>query len=298
MERGDEGPGPAGRRENRGGDAHEAQGCGGDRPWKSRDGDGGGTWKDGGEDGEPGRAQAPSGRRAKEVPRMAAALSGGGDEGCALEGSEIVGQAGGECSGRLIKVIVRFSGFGGQGVVLMGVVLGRAVALAGKRVLQTQSYGAEARGGACHSTVTISEGPVFEIEPEEIDVLVTMSQPAHDRFIGLLRPGGTLLFDSDLVKAPRGAPSGAAGDVAPTKGLVKENHASTAGRMRGIPATALASRELGRELFANVVMLGFFVRETGAVGAEDARKALEETVPTGTVKKNLRAFEVGLGYGR
>ncbi|MEM2870462.1 MAG: 2-oxoacid:acceptor oxidoreductase family protein [Thermoplasmata archaeon] len=195
-------------------------------------------------------------------------------------------------------MIVRFSGFGGQGVVLMGVVLGRAAALEGKGVLQTQSYGAEARGGACHSTVTISEGPVFEIEPEEIDVLVAMSQPAHDRFIALLRPGGTLLFESDLVKGPGGAISGAAGHGGSIKNPVEENRARSAGRMRGIPATALASQELGRELFANSVMLGFFVKETGAVSLESVRMALEKTVPAGTEKKNLRALELGLSWGR
>ncbi len=168
-----------------------------------------------------------------------------------------------------METSVRFSGFGGQGVVLMGVVLGRAAAIEGKRALQTQSYGAEARGGACHSTVIISDGRISEIEPEALDVLVAMSQPAHDLFAPLLRPEGKLLYDSDLVR-----PSG---------------------RGHGAPATSLARRALGRELFANSVMLGFFVNETGLVVADSVRRALRITVPKGTERENLKALEVGLG---
>ncbi|MGQ9582503.1 MAG: thiamine pyrophosphate-dependent enzyme [Thermoplasmatota archaeon] len=224
---------------------------------------------------------------------------GGGEE---MEGADWARQSaraeGGQLPVERGKLRIRFSGFGGQGIVLMGVALGRAAAMAGLSALQTQSYGAEARGGACHSTVIISEGRISEIEPEELDVLVAMSQPARDRFIGMLRPGGTLLYDADLVGVERGP--GLEEAWGGERGLRKGKKAKTAPAERavakGIPATALAKRALGRELYANSVMLGFFIRETGMVAAELARQALSLTVPKGTEGENLRALEVGLGY--
>ena len=73
---------------------------------------------------------------------------------------------------------IRFSGFGGQGVILSGVILGWAAILDGKNAIQTQSYGSSARGGACKCDVIIQDGEIHELEPENIDILVSFSQPA------------------------------------------------------------------------------------------------------------------------
>jgi 2-oxoglutarate ferredoxin oxidoreductase subunit gamma len=166
---------------------------------------------------------------------------------------------------------VCFSGLGGQGIALLGLALGEAAARSGVNALQTQSYGAEARGGASYSTVIISKERILDIAPEELDTLVAMSQPAYDRFIKSLKGGGLLVYESDLVKP--GATSGA-----------------------GIPATSLAQKNLGKELYANMVMFGFFVKVGRLVDAEKAREAIAASVPKKSVESNLKAFEIGYDY--
>jgi 2-oxoglutarate ferredoxin oxidoreductase subunit gamma len=166
---------------------------------------------------------------------------------------------------------VCFSGLGGQGISLLGLVLGEAAARSGQNALQTQSYGAEARGGASYSTVIISSERILDLAPEELDMLVAMSQPAYDRFVKSLKGGGLVVYESDLVKP---VDSGGA----------------------GIPATSLAKKHLGKELFANMVMLGFFVKVSRLVEAGHAREAIAASVPAKSADSNLKAFDIGLDY--
>ena len=166
---------------------------------------------------------------------------------------------------------VCFSGLGGQGIALLGLALGEAAARSGLNALQTQSYGAEARGGASYSTVIISKERILDIAPEELDMLVAMSQPAYDRFVKSLKGTGVLVYESDLVK-----PADAGG--------------------AGIPATSLAQKHLGKELFANMVMFGFFVKVSRVVDAGKAREAIAASVPAKTIENNLKAFDLGFGY--
>ena len=93
-----------------------------------------------------------------------------------------------------------FSGFGGQGIVLSGVILGWAAVHDGKNVIQTQSYGSEARGGSCKCDVIIEDTEIFELEPDDIDILVAFSQPAFNKYFPGLRNDGTIFIDKDLVK--------------------------------------------------------------------------------------------------
>ena len=166
-----------------------------------------------------------------------------------------------------------FSGLGGQGIVLLGVALGEAAARSGLNALQTQSYGAEARGGASYSAVIISKERIADISADQFDALVALSQPAYDRFSKALVAGGTLVYDSDLVRPPAGAG-------------------------KGIPSTAMAKKNLGKELYANMVIFGHFVKISGIVNAKKAREAIAACVPEGTAKNNLRAFEIGFFYSR
>jgi 2-oxoglutarate ferredoxin oxidoreductase subunit gamma len=166
---------------------------------------------------------------------------------------------------------VCFSGLGGQGIALLGLALGEAAARSGVNALQTQSYGAEARGGASYSTVIISRERILDIAPEELDMLVAMSQPAYDRFVKSLKGGGLLVYESDLVK-----PGDAGG--------------------AGIPATSLAQKNLGKELYANMVMFGFFVKVGRLVDVDKAREAIAVSVPKRSVESNLKAFEIGYEY--
>ena len=169
---------------------------------------------------------------------------------------------------------IRFAGFGGQGVVLAGYVLGQAGIHDGHDALQTQSYGSESRGGACRSDVIISEGQVLELAPSSLDVLVAMSQPALDKYFPNLRKDGLLIYDSDLAKA---------GDC----------------RVRafGLPATDMAHKTFGREVFANAIMLGCLVGLTQIASRESVLRSIAESVPPKTVETNLEAFEQGVERG-
>lgn len=168
---------------------------------------------------------------------------------------------------------VRFAGFGGQGVVLSGVVLGSAASVfGGKHASQTQSYGPEARGGACQSEVVISDERVDYPMAEDLQTLVAMSQEALDRYVGDLKAGGTLIIDADLVRR------------LPTDGAYQ---------LHQIPATTVADKELGRRIVANMVMLGAVVAITEAVTMAELEQAVATMVPPGTEELNLNAIRRG-----
>jgi 2-oxoglutarate ferredoxin oxidoreductase subunit gamma len=170
---------------------------------------------------------------------------------------------------------IRFAGFGGQGIVMAGYVVGHAGILDGHNALQTQSYGSESRGGACKSDVIISEGEILELAPAALDVLVAMSQPALDKFLPNLKEDGLLIYDSDLAK-PGNCPA----------------------RAFGLPATDIAHRTFGRDVVANAIMMGCLAGLTGIASRDSLRQAISESVPPKTVDVNLEAFEEGFRRGR
>jgi 2-oxoglutarate ferredoxin oxidoreductase subunit gamma len=171
---------------------------------------------------------------------------------------------------------VRLTGFGGQGVVLAAAILGRAAAIhEGREATLIQAYGPEARGGATSADVTISDERVLFPIIEEADILVCMSLEGFTKFSPSLRPGGTLLYEEQLVRLPAGY---------------------AAGRVCGIAATRLAE-EAGRKLVANIVMLGFLAGATGVVGREALEEAVRSSVPRGTEELNLGAFARGFAHG-
>jgi 2-oxoglutarate ferredoxin oxidoreductase subunit gamma len=171
------------------------------------------------------------------------------------------------------KIQVRLAGFGGQGIILAGYVLGKAAAIFEKRhAVLTQSYGPEARGGACSTDVIISSVPIHYPKVTVPDILAAMSQEAYHTYGHGFAPGGVLLIDSDLVELDE-QPGGV--------------------EVRSFPATRLAE-ELGRRIVANMVMLGFLIGATGVVSADAMRQAIKSSVPAGTVEINLKAFEQGL----
>jgi len=171
---------------------------------------------------------------------------------------------------------IRIAGFGGQGVILAGMIIGRAASIYDdKHVTLTQSFGPEARGSACSVQLVVSPEPVLYPYLTQSDILVVMSQEAYTRFAPALRPKGTLIYEEELV-----SPS----------------HIAAETRAFRIPATRLAE-ELGRKLVLNVVMVGFTAAVTGIVSADAARKAVRESVPPGTESLNLAAFEKGWEFG-
>jgi len=172
---------------------------------------------------------------------------------------------------------IMFAGFGGQGIVKAALLLAQAAGLhENKEVAQTQSYGPEARGGACKSEVVLSDTEIAYIKTREIDALVVMSQPALDKYKDQAVADRTLvIFDDTLV------------DQVPD-GL----------RALAVPATRIAEEEFGRALFANIVMLGALAGATGIVSADALAAALEGNVPPKTLDTNRAALARGVELGR
>lgn len=168
---------------------------------------------------------------------------------------------------------IRFSGFGGQGIGLAGLVFGHAAILAGKNALQTQSYGSEARGGASKSDVQVSDGEINEFELFDIDSLVVMSQLALKKFISELTDEGLLIYDSDLVIPPD--------DVS---------------KLYAIPATKISEETLDRKIVANMVMVGYTAKILGLFNHDFLFKSLEEHVPSRFFDLNKKALEAGMNF--
>lgn len=167
---------------------------------------------------------------------------------------------------------IMITGFGGQGVVLAGRIVGQAAAI-GDKLESTfvQSYGPESRGGACSAQVTIADGPIYFPYIKNPDILVCMSQSGYDKYYTELKPDGVLILEQDLVK--------------PT---APQDHFA-------IPCTRFAE-ELGNKMMANIIMIGFVAAITEVVSLESARDTVLASVPKGTEQKNLKAFERGWDY--
>lgn len=171
---------------------------------------------------------------------------------------------------------IRIAGFGGQGVILAAIVVGRAAAIEeGAYATMTQSFGPEARGGACSAQVIVSEKPILYPYVTAPDMLVVMSQEAYGKFTPELKPGGMLIIEQDLVRLS---------DLKPGT------------RVFSVPATRLAE-ELGKRMVLNVVMVGFFAAVNGLLRPESLRQAVLDSVPPAFRELNGRAFEKGYQYG-
>jgi 2-oxoglutarate ferredoxin oxidoreductase subunit gamma len=175
----------------------------------------------------------------------------------------------------MAKSEIKIAGFGGQGVILAGEIIGKAATIYdGKFSTLTHSYGPEARGGACSAQIIISDQKVAYPYVASPDVLVLMSQEAYELYLDELKPGGILIIEQDLVKMGE----------------------SIATKPYDIPATRMAE-ELGSRIVLNIVMLGFLTAISGLVTHEAMEKAIRETVPKGTEYVNLLAFDKGYAFG-
>ncbi|MGD2178826.1 MAG: 2-oxoacid:acceptor oxidoreductase family protein [Anaerolineae bacterium] len=164
---------------------------------------------------------------------------------------------------------LRLAGTGGQGAILAGIILAEAGIRDGKNVVQTQSYGPEARGGASRSEVVISEVEIHYPKVLEPDITVCMSQEACDRYSGQTRKGGLLILDAD--------------------------HVNRAPRIQAVrvPLTSLARDVTGRAITANVVGLGVLAGLTDLVSRESLERAVKARAPHGTEELNLEALAAG-----
>jgi 2-oxoglutarate ferredoxin oxidoreductase subunit gamma len=171
---------------------------------------------------------------------------------------------------------IRISGFGGQGVILSAIVIGKAGCIFENGYsTMTQSFGPEARGGACSAQVILSNQPILYPYVTRPDILVTMSQEAYSLFTPQLKEDGILIIEQDLVRVEK-LPPGV--------------------RVYGVPATRLAE-ELGKRMVLNIVMVGFFASVTNVLDPEAVRQAVADSVPEAFRELNLKAFDKGFEYG-
>lgn len=173
------------------------------------------------------------------------------------------------------RVEIRIAGFGGQGIVLSGQIIGQAASIYdNKFATLTQSYGPESRGGSCTAEVVASDEPIsypYVLRPQ---VLIIFSQEAYVKYGCNHAPGAMVIIDSDLVKPD----------------------SSHNPPPLSIPATRMA-RDMGRAVVANIIMLGFLAAVSDTVSPEALRKSILASVPEGTGEFNIKAFELGYNYG-
>ena len=171
---------------------------------------------------------------------------------------------------------IRIAGFGGQGVILSAIVLGKAASIhQGAFATMTQNFGPEARGGACSAQLVVSDSPVLYPYVTKPDILVVMSQEAYVRFGSELKDGGIMIVEQDMVR------------VSDLKQGIQ---------VYSVPATRIAE-ELGKRMVLNMVMVGFFTAITHLLDPDAVRKAVADSVPPSFRELNLKAFEKGLEYG-
>jgi 2-oxoglutarate ferredoxin oxidoreductase subunit gamma len=172
------------------------------------------------------------------------------------------------------KTEIRLAGFGGQGIVLLGNIIGKAASIYNKQYAAlTQSYGPESRGGSCRAEVIISQLPIEYPYITNPQIQVILSQEAYNEF-GANAPEGTLLLvDAELVKVEK----------------------PPAAKMFTIPASRIA-QEMGRSVVANIIMLGFFSAHSNVVSREALERSVVDFIPAGSEAFNMKAFETGFNY--
>ena len=170
---------------------------------------------------------------------------------------------------------IRLSGSGGQGLILMGIILAEAIGVYdGKYVAQTQSYGPEARGGSSKSEVIVSDEEIDYPKAMKLDLLLAMNQKSCDEFFQDLKPDGTLIVDSTFVTQ------------IPTPKAFQ------------VPFTRIAREKFKREMVANIIALGALSQLTPIVSAKAVESAVLARVPKGTEKLNREALKAGMNAAK
>lgn len=175
-----------------------------------------------------------------------------------------------------MRTELKLAGFGGQGVILMGVLLAQTAGYhENKEIAQTQSYGPEARGGACRAEVVISDEPIDYIKTLDPDIFVAMSQPAFDKYVKEINVETADIFVDDTL-------------VTEVPAAVKKLHR--------VPATKLAEETVGNKMCANIIMLTALVNMTKMVTIEALKTTISENLPAKLQAVNLKAVDVALDF--
>ncbi|WP_307225308.1 2-oxoacid:acceptor oxidoreductase family protein [Pectinatus haikarae] len=166
---------------------------------------------------------------------------------------------------------LRLSGSGGQGVITAAIIFAEAAMSEGRQVVQSQSYGPEARGGASKAEVIIDDAPIYHPKIIKPDIVLSLTQKAADKYYkDLDNAAGLLVVDEDLVP-----------NVPVFANVIK------------VPVTRIASEQVGKMLFTNIVALGVLVKLSKLISFESAEMSVKGRVPIHTVEQNIKALKLG-----
>lgn len=166
---------------------------------------------------------------------------------------------------------IRFSGSGGQGVITAAIIFAESAVNQGYHVVQSQSYGPEARGGASKAEVIISDKTIYHPKISSPDIVIALTQQAADKYYSDLdKDSGLLIIDEDLVSIPP-----------PFSHTIK------------VPITKLASEKIGKTLFANIVALGILVKISNILSIDTVKNSLIKRIPIHTIEENTKALNLG-----
>ena len=171
------------------------------------------------------------------------------------------------------KTEIIISGLGGQGVVITGIILGEAAINSGKYAVQTQSYGAEARGTAAKSEVIISSSKIGFPKVRECDILVAMSQEAFSKHLEVMKEDGIVIADKRLVKIGK----------------------NLRVRVYEVPAVEASQRLFGKNIYANMILLGALASLTNGFTDDSMEKAIRHNFSGEAVTTNINAYQKGKG---
>jgi 2-oxoglutarate ferredoxin oxidoreductase subunit gamma len=170
-----------------------------------------------------------------------------------------------------------FSGSGGQGVITAAILLAEAAVLfENLKAVQSQDYGAEARGGSTRSDVIISDTDIYFPKVIQPNILVCLTQAAYHKFRPMIRPGGLLLTDSRFVKTEKKVDA----------------------RQKELPMFETVMAQLGKPIVFNICMLGAFIGLTELIRPASVEKMLEKRLSPGVIDLNKKAFSLGLELAR
>lgn len=173
---------------------------------------------------------------------------------------------------------VRFSGSGGQGLILAGVILAEGSILSNLNAVQTQSYGPEARGGASKAEVIVSDEEINFPKVRKADMLLCLTQKAFDEYYHTVKNNGIIILDSSIDE----------------KDIINDDKI----KVLKLPIIYTSKYELKKEMVANMVALGVICNMIPEIDTEQVKKSMLSRVPKGTEELNEKAFERGISLSK
>jgi len=174
----------------------------------------------------------------------------------------------------LNRIELRFSGTGGQGLVLASIIMAEAMMASGYNVIQGESHGIEARGGASRGELIASKREIFDLVVKEPHIFVAISQEACNKYYKNIFKDALVVIDSSLIK-----------DI-PTDINSKNVYK--------LPFSQSIQEELGTNLPANIAFLGALTTLTDIVTPDSLKDSITNRVPADSKEMNLKAFEIGM----